>query len=120
MEWSAEITEGESWCSFSADNYGADGAKKSGVISTDNTKNALTVYYSTNNEKTQRQANITVTFNSRQISDLSLIQLSKEEQTKPQFGGWAELPTNQTNANFQYVTHYALLDNKTVRNYSMC
>ena len=32
----------------------------------------------------------------------------------------AEVPDFKENANYQYVTHYALLNNKTIRNYSIC
>ena len=78
------------------------------------------VYYPLNSGSIQRQANITLTFYGEEASSLSLIQLAQDQQNSPLFGRWAELPTEKTNSSYQYVTHYALLSNQTVRNYSIC
>ena len=120
VQWSAEITEGTSWCSFVYGNYTGTGTKMTGEIEGDDAINILYVYYPANTGKVQRQANLTFTFEGGETQSFSLIQLAQDQQNLPFFGRWAELPADKTNANYQYVTHYALLSNQTVRNYSIC
>lgn len=119
-EWTAEITQGASWCSFSYGNYDGSATKKSGAIENGDAINILYVYYPANTTKAQRQANITFTFAGEEPKSFSLIQLAQDQENQPFFNRWAELPADKVNSNYQYVTHYALLDNQTVRNYSIC
>ena len=120
VKWSAEITEGTSWSTFSYGNYTGAGTKMTGEIAGGDEINILYVYYPAHSGKVQRQANITITFDGQEPIQLALIQLALDQQNTPFFGRWAELPANKSNANYQYVTHYALLSNQTVRNYSFC
>ena len=120
VTWTAEITEGEAWCSFSYGDYSGSGITKNGEIEGDGAINILYVYYPKNSGKIQRQANITFTFTGESGQSFSLIQLAEDQQNVPFFGRWAELPTQISSVNYQYVTHYALLSNSTIRNYSMC
>lgn len=115
-EWNAEITEGTSWCSFSSNNLTL--SSKSGEIN--DGLNVLYVYYNANTGKEQREAKISFQFAGQETSTLDLIQLSESQQNLPSFNLWAEIPEFKENANYQYVTHYAPLNNKTVRNYSIC
>lgn len=120
VKWQAEITGNSPWCSFSYNNYNGTAIKKSGEIEGGDALNVLYVYYPANTGKDQRQANITFTFEGQQPLTFSLVQLAKDQQNVPPFKRWAELPADKVNPNYQYVTHYALLNNQTVRNYSLC
>ena len=120
VRWSAELTEGTSWCTFSYGNYTGAGTKMTGEIIGGDEINILYVYYPINSGKIQRQANLTFTFEGEEPQQFSLIQLAVDQQNLPFFGRWAELPSEKTSTNYQYVTHYALLGNQTVRNYSIC
>lgn len=115
-EWHAELTEGEGWCSFSSKDYTA--TTKSGKV--EDGLNVLYVYYKTNPGKTQRNAQLTLRFAENVPKTFNLTQLAESQENMPAFKSWAELPTEIDNANYQYVTHYGLLNNKTVRNYSIC
>ena len=115
LKWSATIIEGEAWCSF-----GANGTvtSTSGVIK--DGLNILYVYYPANTANAQRIANISIQFGDQDNKALSLTQLSASEENLPAFSIWAEMPVYKENSNYQYVTHYVPLNNKTVRNYSIC
>ena len=114
-EWHARITEGTDWCSFSS---------KENVITKDGTVadglNVLYVYYKVNAGKEQRQAQLTLQFADNAPKTFDLIQLAESQENLPAFNVWAELPSDKVNTNYQYVTHYVLLNNKTIRNYSIC
>jgi endonuclease G len=112
--WTAEITDGSNWCSFSTTGTTVtkDGTVTQGL-------NVLYVYYGANNGAAQRQAEITFHFDGRDSETFSIIQLAKSQEDLPS-PVWPEIPDQVPNANFQYVTHYVSLDNHTVRNYSIC
>lgn len=114
--WNAEITEGDAWCSFSSNNQTL--SSKSGEVK--DGLNVLYVYYNSNIGKEQREAKISLQFAGQEASTFDLIQLSESQQNLPAFKLWAEIPEFKENSNYQYVTHYAPLNNKTVRNYSVC
>lgn len=113
--WNAEITEGTTWCSFSSN---GTTSSKSGEVK--DGLNVLYVYYKSNTGKEQRIAKISLRFADQEAKTFSLVQLSESQQNLPAFKSWAEIPGFKENANYQYVTHYALLNNKTIRNYSIC
>lgn len=115
-EWHAEMTEGSGWCSFSSKDYNV--TSKSGQIA--DGLNVLYVYYKANSGKTQRKAQLTLRFAENAPKTFDLVQLAESQENLPAFNAWVELPTKVENTNYQYVTHYGLLDNKTVRNYSIC
>lgn len=115
-EWHAEVTEGTEWCSFSSKDYNI--TTKSGQIA--DGLNVLYVYYKTNSGKTQRRAQLTLRFAENTQKTFDLVQLAESQENLPAFNSWAELPTKVENTNYQYVTHYGLLNNQTIRNYSIC
>lgn len=114
--WNAEITEGTTWCSFSSNDQTL--SYKSGEVK--DGLNVLYVYYNRNTGKEQRIAKITLQFADQEAKVFDLVQLSESQQNLPAFNLWAEVPGFKEDANYQYVTHYALLNNKTIRNYSIC
>ena len=116
-EWSAEITEGKAWCSFSSKDY-TNSTNKVGTINEG--LNILYVYYKANSGKEQRQATISFRFDNEEAQTFNLIQIAESQQNLPAFTTWTELPSFKENASYQYVTHYALINNKTIRNYSIC
>ena len=113
--WNAEITEGATWCSFSSSQTSSS---KSGEIN--DGLNVLYVYYNSNTGKEQRAAKISFQLAGQETKTFDLVQLSESQQNLPQFKAWAEVPEFKESTNYQYVTHYALLNDKTVRNFSLC
>lgn len=114
--WNAEITEGTTWCSFSSNDLTL--SSKSGEIKEG--LNILYVYYNSNTSKEQRIAKISLQFADQAAKVFDLVQLSESQQNLPAFKLWAEIPAPKENTSYQYVTHYALLNDKTIRNYSIC
>ncbi|MBB4045199.1 endonuclease G [Bacteroides reticulotermitis] len=116
-QWSAEVTEGSAWCSFSSSDF-VNSSSKTGEIK--DGLNVLYVYYKANTGKEQRPAKVSFQFAGQEAKTFDLIQLSESQQNLPEFKAWAEIPEFKENANYQYVTHYVPLNNKTIRNYSIC
>lgn len=114
--WNAEITEGTTWCSFSSNDQVL--SSKSGEVK--DGLNVLYVYYNSNTGKEQRTAKISFQFADQEAKVFDLVQLSESQQNLPAFKSWAEVPDFKENANYQYVTHYTFLNNKMIRNYSIC
>lgn len=114
--WNAEITEGTAWCSFSSNDLTL--SSKSGEVK--DGLNILYVYYNNNIGKEQRVAKISLQFADQEAKVFDLVQLSESQQNLPAFKLWAEIPDFKENANYQYATHYVLLNDKTIRNYSIC
>ncbi|MDR0940462.1 MAG: DNA/RNA non-specific endonuclease [Mediterranea sp.] len=113
--YEAQVTDG-TWASFSL-NGGS--AQKSGTIQT--RKDVLFVYFSENNTDAERTATITISTDGQAPQTFYIAQLSGEQQDQPSFGGtWAEIPAEKSNPNYTYVTHTITLNNKKVRNYSLC
>ena len=115
--WYAELTEGAEWCSFSSKDF-ANAKTKNGQLA--DGLNVLYVYYKANTGKVQRHAQLTLRYAENPEKTFDLIQLAESEELLPAFNTWAELPAKVDNSNYQYVTHYGLLNNKTLRNYSIC
>ncbi len=114
--WTAEVTEGADWCSFG---YNSTLTQKSGTIYGE--LNVLYIYYPANTGTIQRSATISFTFdNDTEPHYLTLTQIAKDQQNSPPFGRWAELPAYKAGASYDYIIHYAMLDNAAVRNYSFC
>lgn len=116
-KWNAEITEGTSWCSFSSKDFVSSTAKTGTVAEG---LNVLYVYYKVNAGKDQRQAKISFNFGGEAVQTFDLVQFAQSQQNLPYFNLWPEMPDRKDNANYQYATHYASLNNKTARNYSIC
>lgn len=115
--WSAEIAEGSAWCSFSSKDF-VNSVSKVGNVKEG--LNVLYVYYKANTGTEQRQAKISFQFEGETAQTFDLNQLSQVQQNLPAFTTWVEIPERKENANYQYVTHYATLSNKKIRNYSIC
>lgn len=116
VNWSAEVIDGTDWCSFSSQDY--TNTTKTGSI-TDGL-NVLYVYYKANSTTEQRQAKISFRFEGEAEQIFILTQLAQSQEGLPNFNAWVEIPSYKENSNYQYVTHYTTLDNKTVRNFSLC
>jgi endonuclease G len=71
-----------------------------------------------------RSATIEFEFLGGEPQVLVLTQFSASSTNDPYDEGhataWAELPEKKTDENFIYVSHFASLNNRTVRNYSFC
>ncbi|MEA4936451.1 MAG: DNA/RNA non-specific endonuclease [Paludibacter sp.] len=109
VTWSAEIIQGDEWCSFNNIDYKLKSI--SGFISDGD--NAINIYCKGNVAAGSRQARIALKFDGEDVQTLTLTQT-------PSFSQYAETPLLKENDNYQYVTHYTTLNNKTVRNYSLC
>lgn len=116
-EWSAKITEGSTWCSFSSTDY-VNGAAKIGTVK--DGLNVLYVYYKANAGNQERQAKIAFQFTGEAEQVFDLTQLAQNQENLPSFTVWPELPASKVNVNYQYATHYTPLNNRSVRNYSIC
>lgn len=114
--WSAEVTEGAGWCAFSSRDYSV--STKEGVVVEG--LNVLYVYYKANTTGVQRHAQLSFTFAGEAAQTFDLSQLAASQQNLPHFGVWAELPDSKESANYQYASHYADLNKKTIRNFSLC
>lgn len=109
VNWSAEIKQGDEWCSFNNIDYKLKSI--SGFITSGD--NAIKVYCKGNIAAGSREAKIALKFDGEDVQTLTLTQT-------PSFSQYAETPLLKENENYQYVTHYTTLNNKTVRNYSLC
>ncbi|MFI3327576.1 MAG: DNA/RNA non-specific endonuclease [Rikenellaceae bacterium] len=122
-EWSAEITEGGDFLSFSINSTVAEIGGD--VLSAGN--NALYFYFSSNNTGEDRTANIRFEIAGSVPVDLSVRQLSASSVNYPYSNGdvprWYEIPTKIESDSYLYVTHRAALDDEystKVRNFSLC
>ena len=116
--WYARIPDGSTWCSFKYNDYSgrytaAEGAVKDGL-------NVLYVYYKANDGEEQRSVELKFNFEGQAEQTFDLVQVAKLQNNTPHFDTWAELPAYKENVNYEYVTHYAALNNRTARNYSLC
>lgn len=116
--WYASITEGASWCSFKYNDYTGKYTNSEGVVK--DGLNVLYVYYSTNNGDDQRAAELKFNFEGEAEQTFDLVQVGKSQNNMPHFDAWAELPAYKENSNYEYVAHYAALNDRTARNYSLC
>lgn len=116
--WNAQVTEGTSWCSFKYGNYTGDYTATEGTVQEG--LNILYVYYQNNTGADQRTAEVRFNFEGQNAQDFTVTQLAQSQDDEPHFTAWAELPAMKQNANYAYATHYASLNKKKVRNYSIC
>lgn len=120
-KWSAEITEGSDFLSFSINSTltEADGY----VLSSGS--NVLYFYYKSNSSGIDRTANIRFTIEGSEPLDLAVRQLSTSSVNYPYSNGstprWVEIPTKVESDDYLYVVHRTTLDDSSeVRNFSMC
>lgn len=116
LNWSAEIIGGSDWCSFSS--LDPTNTFKTGSVASD--LNILYVYYTANATTDQRRAKISFRLEGEDERILDLVQLVQSQKNFPAFNSWAEIPSYKENPNYQYVTHSATLNNRSVRNFSLC
>lgn len=86
---------------------------------------SVSLYYASNGTAQSRTGYITVAFTGQTPFKLSLTQSAQGADTPadtPSYEdkSWAELPSISADDGFLYVTHSASLNNKSVRNYTMC
>lgn len=117
-KWYADITDGGAWCSFQYNNFSGKFTATEGVVK--DGLNVLYVYYSTNNGDEQRAAELKFNFEGQAEQTFDLVQVGKLQNNMPHFDAWAELPAYKENGSYEYVAHYAVLNNRTARNYSLC
>lgn len=120
--WRAEIKDGGAWCSFRLNDPTV--LVKEGTVQSSNISNILDVYYTRNTGSGERSATIEFQFFGGEPQVLVLTQFSASSTNDPYDEGhakaWAELPEKRVDENFVYVSHFASLNNRTVRNYSFC
>ena len=120
--WRAEIKDGGAWCSFRLN--APTVLVKEGTVQSSNISNILDVYYTANTGSGERSATIEFEFFGGEPQVLVLTQFSASSTNDPYDEGhakaWAELPEKRVEENFVYVSHFASLKNRTVRNYSFC
>lgn len=109
VSWSAEIIQGNEWCSFNNNDYKLNSI--TGFITSND--NGISLYCKRNNGSGNRVAKVSLKFDGEDAQILILTQT-------PSFSLYTETPLLKENDDYQYVTHYVSLNNKTVRNYSLC
>lgn len=109
VNWSAEIIEGDEWCSFSSSH--SQLANITGFITSE--ENLLYIYCTTNVSATDRKAKISFKFEGEDAQTFILTQTTF-------FATYVETPSYKEDENYRYVTHYTSLKNQTVRNFSLC
>ena len=91
-----------------------------GIVQSSNISNILDVYYTRNTGSGERSATIEFEFLGGEPQVLVLTQFSASSTNDPYDEGhataWAELPEKKTDEDFIYVSHFASLNNRTVRN----
>ncbi len=118
--WSAEITQGGDFLSFSTfeSTLTISGVAKSSVL------NILYFYYEDNDLTEDREASILFTFDGAQGVELTLNQMSTASSSNPYKSDdtprWSEIPAKVESDTYIYVSHSVTLNGSEVRNYSLC
>lgn len=120
--WVAEIEPDARWCSFRIND--PDVRTAQGTVQRSEIDNILDIYYTRNASSEERTARITFRFVGAEPQTLTLRQHSFSETDDPYVEGhaaaWAELPARRESADYVYVSHFASLGGRNVRNYSYC
>lgn len=109
VNWTAQVIDGDGWCSFNNIDYQLKAI--TGFITSND--NAIYLHCKRNYASGTRQAKVSLKFDGEDAQILTLTQT-------PSFSLYVETPMQKEDENYQYVTHYTSLNNKTVRNYSIC
>ncbi len=127
--WSAEITAGDTWVSFSRATSGGVTFSQ-GEVSDALSSRRLYLYYWPNPTREERHATVRFTFEGREPTEMTLTQFStsaaEDLYDTEQHLAWAEIPARRAGATYQYITHFAPLRNQAAgttfeaRNYTMC
>lgn len=117
ITWTANVTEGAEWCSFS------ESAKQPSA--TGHATEQITVYLTENDSNERREFKIGILFHDRDKTfvEIAFSQLGKTYDASYEHL-WGEQPAkaDQDNPNYIYKTYYTILSGGTgyVRNYSVC
>ena len=121
--WTAEITSGAEWISFNRTAPGGQTVKTGKVGTSLSDKNQY-VYYWPNNTKDERHALIRFEFEGEMPVELELVQFSTSSDDDVYETGhnlvWPEIPAKKEDGNYIYVSHFAQLNNRNMRNYTLC
>ena len=120
LNYTATITSGD-WLSLSARDFSAAGRQRQGTV--DSGENLLFFYYKANASAQSRIATFTIAFDDGSAPyDFELTQLAPNATDNPYDTPkqWPELPAGKEEADYIYAAHYAKMNLKTVRNYSLC
>ena len=121
LNYTATITSGD-WLSLSArDFFGRRAAAAKGRSTA--AKNLLFFYYKANASAQSRIATFTIAFDDGSAPyDFELTQLAPNATDNPYDvpKQWPELPAGKEETDYIYAAHYAKMNLKTVRNYSLC
>ncbi len=109
LQYTAEVVEGAEWCTFAQGATTRKGAMEAIVF----------MHTARNTSPQARTARVTVDFSNNDHYEVSLTQQAYTSSALFD-RGWAEQPYYQENNEYLYVTHYAELNDRTVRNYSFC
>lgn len=119
--WSAEITAGSEWVSFSGLSMVGTAT---GTVGSSQSAREKYVYYKANRSGAERTAEITFTFEGEAPQQLELVQYSATSGDNifetGQAAVWPEIPAYREGDDYQYVTHYAEINGSNARNYTMC
>jgi len=118
--YTATVTSGD-WLSLSASDFTAAGRQRRGTVRSG--ENLLFLYYKANDTKQSRIATFTVAFDDGAAPyEFELTQLAPNASDNPYDTpkAWPELPADRQNADYIYAAHYAKMNLKTARNYSLC
>ena len=121
--WTAEIISGAEWISFNRTAPGGQTVKTGKVGTSLSDKNQY-VYYWPNNTKDERHALIRFEFEGEMPVELELVQFSTSSDDDVYETGhnlvWPEIPAKKEDGNYIYVSHFAQLNNRNMRNYTLC
>lgn len=113
LNWTAVITDGSEWCSFS---QSAKQVSNSGKVGSN-----FTVYVDTNDTTSSRRGEIQIKFTDNYSVTLSFTQYGNGDNAEYN-RAWGEQPEYREDADFVYKTYYTTLYGSTriVRSYSIC
>lgn len=120
LGYTATVDSGD-WLSLSALDFTAAGRRRQGSV--DSGENLLFLYYKANDSKQSRLATFTIAFDDGSAPyEFDVTQLAPNATDNPYDTPkqWPELPADKEDANYIYTAHYAKMNLKTVRNYSLC
>lgn len=120
LGYTASIDGGD-WISLSARDFTDAGRRRQGTV--DSGENLLFCYYKANTSAQSRLATLSIAFDDGTAPyEFELTQLASNATDDPYDTPkrWPELPADKEGADYIYATHYAKMDLKTVRNYSLC
>ena len=120
LGYTASIDGGD-WISLSARDFTDAGRRRQGAV--DSGENLLFCYYKANTSAQSRLATLSIAFDDGTAPyEFELTQLASNATDDPYdtTKRWSELPADKEGADYIYATHYAKMDLKTVRNYSLC